>query len=107
MSSLTLIGIIEIQPVVTETPSTCYAEFTILTLEKYWDAEQKEQTRWITNNVVATSDTARELSKTATKGREIAVTGRLTYMAEKDQQGKYKPVVVIEDYALLSGGENQ
>ena len=58
-------------------------------------------------NVVAWNKTAELLAQYAPKGKQLAITGRLTTRSYEDKQGNKRTAteVVVNDFQLLGGGE--
>lgn len=81
------------------------AKITIATNETYKnDAGEKiTDTQW--HNVVAWGRTAELLEKYVTKGKEVAIEGKLTHRSYEDKNGdkKYITEVVANELLLLGG----
>jgi len=79
------------------------AKFTIATNETYKnDAGEKiTDTQW--HNVIAWGNTAELIEKYVTKGKEIAIEGKLTHRSYEDKNGdkKYITEVVANELLLL------
>lgn len=79
------------------------ANLTIATHEVYYreNGEKVEQTEW--HRVTAWGKTAEIIEKYVTKGKEIAVEGRLTHRSYDDKNGekKYVTEVVINEIVLI------
>ncbi len=79
------------------------AKMTLATNETYKNekGEKVTDTQW--HNVVAWGKTAELVEKYVTKGKEIAVGGKLTHRAYEDKNGdkKYFTEVVASDLLLL------
>ena len=79
------------------------ANLTIATNDSYKNekGEKVEQTEW--HKVVAWGKTAEIIEKYVTKGKEIAIEGKLTQRSYEDNTGekRYIPEVVANDILLL------
>ena len=79
------------------------ANLTIATNESYKNekGEKVEQTEW--HKVVAWGKTAEIIEKYVTKGKEIAIEGKLTHRSYDDKNGekRYITEVVANDVLLL------
>lgn len=79
------------------------ANLTIATNESYKNekGEKVEQTEW--HKVVAWGKTAEIIEKYVTKGKEIAIEGKLTHRSYDDKNGekRYITEVVANDILLL------
>ncbi len=79
------------------------ANLTIATNESYRNdkGEKVEQTEW--HRVVAWGKTAETIEKYVSKGKEIAVDGKLTHRSYDDKNGekRYITEVVVSEITLL------
>ena len=79
------------------------AKFTIATNETYKNhkGEKVQETQW--HNAVAWGKVADIFEKYVTKGKEVAVDGKLTHRSYEDKNGdkKYFTEVVVSDLLLL------
>jgi single-strand DNA-binding protein len=79
------------------------ANLTIATNDSYKNdkGEKVEQTEW--HKVVAWGKTAEIIEKYVTKGKEIAIEGKLTHRSYDDKNGekRYVTEVVVNDVLLL------
>ena len=79
------------------------AKFSIATNESYRNAagDVVKDTQW--HNVVAWNKTAEIIEKYVTKGKEIAVEGKLTNRSWEDKDGnkRYTTEVVVNELLLL------
>ena len=79
------------------------ANFTIATNESYKNekGEKVEQTEW--HKVVAWGKTAEIIEKFVTKGKEVAIEGKLTHRSYEDKNGekRYITEVVANEILLL------
>nr|WP_315165225.1 single-stranded DNA-binding protein [uncultured Flavobacterium sp.] len=79
------------------------ANLTIATNDTYKNekGEKVEQTEW--HKVVAWGKTAEIIEKYVTKGKEIAIEGKLTHRSYEDKNGekRYVTEVVANDILLL------
>ena len=81
------------------------AKFSIATNESYKNAqgEKVENTYW--HNVVAWGKTAEIIEKYVTKGKEVAIEGKLTTRSYDDKEGnkRYITEVVCNELLMLGG----
>lgn len=79
------------------------ANLTIATNESYKNekGEKVEQTEW--HRIVAWGKTAEIIEKFVTKGKEIAIEGKLTHRSYDDKNGekRYITEVVVNEITLL------
>ncbi len=79
------------------------ANFTIATNESYKNekGEKVEQTEW--HKVSAWGKTAEIIEKFVTKGKEVAIEGKLTHRSYEDKNGekRYTTEVVANEILLL------
>ncbi|HEU0136480.1 MAG TPA: single-stranded DNA-binding protein [Flavobacterium sp.] len=79
------------------------AKFTVATNENYKNdnGEKVTDTQW--HNLVAWGKTAEIIEKYVTKGKEIAVEGKLTHRSYEDKNGdkRYFTEVVINELMLM------
>lgn len=79
------------------------AKFTLATNESYKNdlGEKITDTQW--HNVVAWGKTAELVEKYVTKGKEVAVEGKLTHRSWDDKNGdkRYMSEIVINEMLLL------
>lgn len=78
------------------------ASVTLATNDYYTNAqgEKVEETQW--HNLIAFGKTAEIMQKYVTKGKEIAVEGKLTYRSyERDGQKFYVTEIRVEEIVLL------
>ncbi|MFY0482290.1 single-stranded DNA-binding protein [Flavobacterium sp. PLA-1-15] len=79
------------------------ASLTIATKDSYKNdkGEKVEQTEW--HRVVAWGKTAEIIERFVTKGKEIAIEGKLTHRSYDDKNGekKYITEVLVNDLLLL------
>ncbi|MEH6534800.1 MAG: single-stranded DNA-binding protein [Psychroserpens sp.] len=80
------------------------AKFSIATNESYKNAQGEKVTDTQWHNVVAWGKTAEIVEKFVTKGKEIAIEGKLTTRAWDDKDGnkRYTTEVVCNELLLLS-----
>jgi single-strand DNA-binding protein len=80
------------------------ANLTIATNEVYYkeNGDKVEQTEW--HKISAWGKTAEIIEKFVTKGKEIAVEGKLTHRSYDDKDGnkRYVTEVVVNELLLLS-----
>jgi single-strand DNA-binding protein len=80
------------------------ANFTIATNESYKNekGEKVEQTEW--HKVVAWGKTAEIIEKFVTKGKEVAIEGKLTHRSYEDKNGEKRYITeVVANEILLIG----
>ena len=79
------------------------AKLTIATNESYKNekGEKVEDTQW--HNVIAWGKTADIIEKYVTKGKEIAIEGKLTHRSYEDKNGekRYVTEIIIHELLLL------
>jgi len=85
------------------------ARFSIATNDTYRSAtgERVTQTSW--HNVIAWGKLAEISEKYLTKGREVAVSGKLVHRNYVDKNGvkRYVTEVVLNELLMLGGGKGQ
>ena len=79
------------------------AKFSIATNESYKNAQGEKVTDTQWHNVIAWGKTAEIVEKYVTKGKEIAVEGKLTTRSYDDKEGvkRYTTEVVCSELLLL------
>jgi single-strand DNA-binding protein len=81
------------------------AHLTIATNEVYYrdNGDKVEQTEW--HRVTAWGKTAEIVEKYVTKGKEVAIEGKLTHRSYDDKDGnkRYVTEVVVNELLLLGG----
>lgn len=84
------------------------AKFTMATNEVYNNGNGKttESTQW--HNIVAWGKQAEIAEKYLSKGKEIAIEGRLTYRQyeDKNQQKKHITEIVLNSYIVFPAKQN-
>ncbi|CAI8227730.1 MAG: Single-stranded DNA-binding protein [Formosa sp. Hel1_33_131] len=80
------------------------AKFSLATNENYKDANGDKQTKTDWHNVVAWNNTADIIEKYVTKGKEIAIEGRLANRSWDDKDGnkRYSTEVVVNELLMFS-----
>lgn len=80
------------------------AKFSLATNEHYTDAESQKQTKTEWHNLVAWNKTAEIIEKYVTKGKEIAVEGKLTNRSWDDKEGnkRYTTEVVVSEVVMFN-----
>ena len=80
------------------------AKFSLATNEHYKDADGQKQTKTEWHNLVAWDKTAEIIEKYVTKGKEIAIEGKLTNRSWDDKEGnkRYTTEVVVSEVVLFS-----
>lgn len=83
------------------------AKFSIATNESYKNAqgEKINDTQW--HNVIAWGKTAQIIEKYVTKGKEIAIEGKLITRSYDDKDGNKKYVTEVVAYEVLMFGNKQ
>ena len=107
-NSVQLIGNLGVDPEIRETKNgKKMAKLSIATNETYRDANGKKVTDTQWHNAVAFGKTAEIIEKYLTKGKEVAIEGKLTHNAyeDKDGQKRYFTQVVINDLLMLGKAE--
>jgi single-strand DNA-binding protein len=79
------------------------AKFSLATNEYYKDADGQKQTKTEWHNLVAWNKTAELIENYVTKGKEIAIEGKLTNRSWDDKEGnkRYTTEVVINEIVLF------
>lgn len=79
--------------------------FSIATNETYKNAQGEKQTNTDWHNLVAWGKTAEIIEKYVTKGKEIAIEGKLTSRSYDDKDGikRYVTEIVISEVLMLGG----
>ena len=80
------------------------AKFSLATNEYYKDADGQKQTKTDWHNLVAWNKTAEIIENYVTKGKEIAIEGRLTNRSWDDKDGnkRYSTEVVVNELLMFS-----
>lgn len=92
-----LIGNLGIDPEVTNFDNgTKKVRFTIATNEPYYDKDGKKQTRTFWHNITAWGPTATYIAKTAKKGTQLALTGKLVSRKYLSKTGESRKFTSIE-----------
>ncbi len=85
------------------TDNNLKAKFSLATTEFYKDSRgiKKEDTHWHT--IIAFGKMANIAAEHVKKGKEIAITGRLTYRKYEDKSGNNKQVteIILEEIQLF------
>lgn len=103
-NSVQLIGNLGNDPEIRETKGgKKMAKISIATNEVYKDANGKKVTDTQWHNAVAFGKTAEIIEKYLSKGKEVAIEGKLTHSSfeDKDGQKRYFTQVVINDILML------
>jgi single-strand DNA-binding protein len=79
------------------------AKFSLATNEYYKDADGQKQTKTEWHNLVAWNKTAELIENYVTKGKEIAIEGKLTTRTWDDKEGnkRYTTEVVVSEVVLF------
>ena len=77
------------------------AKFSLATNEYYKDADGKKQTKTQWHNLVAWNKTAEIIENYVSKGKEIAIEGKLTNRSWDDKEGnkRYTTEVVVNTFS--------
>ncbi|MDA9303709.1 single-stranded DNA-binding protein [Flavobacteriaceae bacterium] len=80
------------------------AKFSLATNEYYKDADGQKQTKTEWHNLVAWNKTAELIENYVTKGKEIAIEGKLTNRSWDDKEGnkRYTTEVVVNELLMFS-----
>ena len=80
------------------------AKFSLATNEYYKDADGQKQTKTEWHNLIAWNKTAEIIEKHITKGKEIAIEGKLTNRSWDDKEGnkRYTTEVVVSEVVMFS-----
>ena len=80
------------------------AKFSLATNEYYKDADGQKQTKTEWHNLIAWNKTAEIIEKYVSKGKEIAIDGKLTNRSWEDKEGnkRYTTEVIVGEVMLLS-----
>ena len=80
------------------------AKFSLATNESYKDADGQKQTKTDWHNLVAWNKTADIIEKYVTKGKEIAIEGKLTNRSWDDKEGnkRYTTEVIVSEVVMFS-----
>jgi len=80
------------------------AKFSLATNENYKDANGEKQTKTDWHNIVAWNKTADIIEKYVTKGKEIAIEGKLTNRSYETKEGekRYITEVVVNELLMFS-----
>ena len=103
-----LIGNVGQEPTITNLESgKKVVRFSLATNEHYKDAKGEKQTDTNWHNVVAWGKTAEIIEKYVTKGKEIAIDGKLTTRSYEDNEGikRYVTEVLVSEILLLGNTE--
>ena len=79
------------------------AKFSLATNEHYKDANGQKQTKTDWHNLVAWGKTSEMVEKYLTKGKEIAIEGKLTNRSYETKEGekRYITEVVVSEVLML------
>lgn len=97
-----LIGKLGIDPEFIEFENSKKARFSLATNEVYYqDGNKREETQW--HNIVAWGKLAENVDKYLKKGKEVAISGKLTSRTYNDKDGvkKYVTEIVLNDMVML------
>jgi len=81
------------------------AKFSLATNEVYKNAEGEKVTQTDWHNLIAWNKTAEIIEKYVTKGKEVAIEGKLTTRNYDDKDGnkRYVTEVVVNELLMLGG----
>lgn len=107
-NKVTLIGNVGQEPEIRDLESgKKVAKISLATNESYKNGkgEKITDTQW--HNLVAWGKTAEIIEKYVTKGKEIAIEGKLTSRSYEDKEGnkRYVTEVVVSEILLLGGND--
>lgn len=79
------------------------AKFSLATNEHYKDKDGQKQTKTDWHNVVAWNKTAELIEQYVSKGKEIAIEGKLSTRSYEDKEGqkRYTTEVIVNELLLL------
>jgi single-strand DNA-binding protein len=79
------------------------AKFSLATNENYKDKNGEKQSRTEWHNLIAWNKTAELIEKYVTKGKEIAIEGKLSNKSYEDKEGqkRYLTEVIVNELLLL------
>lgn len=103
-----LIGHVGQAPTITELDNgKKVVRLSVATNESYKDSKGEKQTNTNWHNLVAWGKTADIIEKYVTKGKEIAIEGKLTSRSYEDKDGvkRYVTEVVVSEILLLGSAE--
>ena len=80
------------------------AKFSLATNEYYKDADGQKQTKTEWHNLIAWNKTAEIIEKYVSKGKEIAIEGKLTNRSWDDKEGnkRYITEVIVNEVVMFS-----
>lgn len=107
-NNVQLIGNVGQEPSITVLESgKKVARLSMATNESYKDNKGEKQTNTDWHNLVAWGKTADIIEKYVTKGKEIAIGGKLTSRSYEDRDGikRYVTEVVVNELLLLGSAE--
>jgi len=100
-----LIGNAGMEPEIKDVNGSKLAKLSIATNETYTNksGERVTDTQW--HNIVAWGKTAELIERFVTKGKEMAVEGKLNTRSYEDQDGnkRYVTEIIMSDFLLLGG----
>lgn len=100
-----LIGNAGMEPEIKDVNGSKLAKLSIATNETYTNksGERVTDTQW--HNLVAWGRTAELIERFVTKGKEMAVEGKLNTRSYEDQDGnkRYVTEIIMSDFLLLGG----
>ncbi len=98
-----LIGNAGMEPEIKDVNGSKLAKLSIATNETYTNksGERVTDTQW--HNIVAWGKTAELIERFVTKGKEIAIEGKLNTRSYEDQDGnkRYVTEIIMNDFLLL------
>jgi single-strand DNA-binding protein len=80
------------------------AKFSLATNEYYKDADGQKQTKTEWHNLIAWNKTAEIIEKYVSKGKEIAIEGKLTNRSWDDKEGnkRYTTEVIVNGVVMFN-----
>ncbi|MBC5835672.1 single-stranded DNA-binding protein [Flavobacterium sp. F372] len=104
-----LIGHVGQEPEIKNLENRKLANFSIATNENFTNAkgERVEQTEW--HRITAWGKTAEIIEKYVSKGKEIAIEGKLSHRSYEDKDGikRYVTEIVANEILLLGGNKQE
>jgi len=107
-NNVQLIGNVGGEPTITNLESgKKVARFSLATNEHYKNANNEKQTETNWHTIVAWSKTAEIIEKYVSKGKEIAIQGKLTSRSYETSEGEKRTIIeVVANEILLLGNKN-
>ena len=92
-----------VQEIITLDSGKKLAKFSLATNEHYKDKDGQKQTKTDWHNIVAWNKTAELIEQYVSKGKEIAIEGKLSTRSYEDKEGqkRYTTEVVVNELLML------